>query len=410
MTGGGSSGSGQNTVTQTTQIPEWQKDFAVQNEQIAASLASRPYPTYQGQLIADFTPQQQQGMQMTQQAANSYQPNLNNANQSAQAASTSFQPYMNNATNMTNQAGTSFMPYTQAATQQTNQAANSYQPQIGAATGMTAQAAQGWNGQTAQNYMSPYVQQSLAPQLAQLDIKQAQNRNQIAAGATQANAFGDARHGVADSLNNFYSGIERNGVIGQGYNTAYTNAQQAFGADQGRMLNAGGQMAQIGATNQQLALAPADMYGKIGQAQQGMQLQAGQQQAALGQQAQSQNLNSAQAFSTLAQQQQQQGLQGAEATFNMGTQQQQLNQSLLSAAYQNFMNQANWPTEQLNMRIAALANSPYSTMNQTTLAPANATAMNVGAFGALAGGVGSLLNGSGGAQAGGGGVFGGAGG
>lgn len=288
MSGGGGSSGGSNTVTQVQQIPDWQKDFAQQNEQIAASLASRPYPTYKGDLIAGFTPQQTQGMQMTQDAANSYQPAMDSAQK------------------------------------------------------MTASAAQPWNAQTAQQYMSPYAMAALAPQMQQLHLQQAQQRKAIGANATQAGAFGDARHGVAESLNDFYGNLAQNDLVGQGMNSAYNSGLNAFQQGQQQQLAAGGQMANIGGQRQQL------------------------------------------------------GLQGATAVFDAGTQQQQLKQQQLSTAYQNFLNQANWPTENLNLRIASLANSPYSMTNYTSLAPANATAMNVGAFGALAGGVGSLLNGQGG--------------
>lgn len=292
MAGGGSGGGGSsNTVTQTQQIPDWQKDYALENESIAAGLASRPYPTYQGQLIAGFTPLQQQGIQMAQDASTAYQPYLDRANQ------------------------------------------------------MTQQASKGWNQQSADtvnSYMNPYVMASLAPQLQQLDIAQNKNRMQIGSSAAQAGAFGDARMSVDQRLNDYYSGQNRAGVIGQGYNQAYNTGLGAFNADQARLLQGGGQ------------------------------------EAALGQAAQ------------------QQGLAGSTALFGAGTQQQQLQQQQLSTAYQQFMNQQNWPVEQLNLRIAALANSPYNTQSQTNLSPANATAMNVGAFGALAGGLGSLFNGGGG--------------
>lgn len=289
MSGGGSSGSGgSQTVTQTQAIPDWQKDYAQQNETIAAGLASRPYQNYDGQIVAGFTQPQQQGMQMAQDAAGSYKPFLDAAKQ------------------------------------------------------LTTQGSQTWGQATPDQqaaYMNPYVMQSLGPQLQQADIQRAQNAHGIAANATQAGAFGDARHGVQDSLNNFYSDVNRAGIIGQGYNDAYGSAMQAFNQGQGQQLQAGQQMAGLGDTAQQA------------------------------------------------------GLTGATATFNAGTQQQQLQQQMLTQGYNNFQNQVNWPAEQLNMRIAALANSPYSHTTQTSLAPGNATANNIGAFTQLAGAAGSLING-----------------
>lgn len=288
MAGGGQSGGGQQTVTQTKEIPEWQKDYAIQNEEIASSLASRPYPTYDGQLIAGFSPLQNAGIQQTANSANAYQPGL----------------------------------YT--------------------AEGMTAGAASPWNAQAAQQYMSPYAMAALAPQMQALQLQQAQQQKGIDAGATQAGAFGDARHGVAQGMNDFYGNLAMNDLVSQGMNSAYNSGMSAFQSDQSRLLGAGQQMA-------------------------GM---AGQQQQA--------------------------GLTGADALFGAGTQQQALTQQQLDASYKNYMNQFNYPADALNMRIAALTSSPYSTVNTQSLSPGSTAAQQIGGFGALAGGIGSLMGNSGG--------------
>ena len=281
--GGSSGGGGTSTVSQTA-IPDWQQGQVVANENIANSLASQPYQTYQGQTIAGFSPLQQQGMQMTQQAATAGQPALNAASQ-----------------------------LTGAATQQ-------------------------WNPQAAQSLMSPYVQASLQPQVQALQIQQAQNANNINARATQAGAYGDAQYGNEQALNNFFGNQNLAGIESQGFNTAYNNAQNQFNTQNQNLLSAGQQ------------------FGNISNAAQ------------------------------------QQGLTGANAVFNAGTQQQQLNQQQLTEAYQNFVNQQNYPYQQLNARIAATANSPYQ-VPTANLAPTSATAQNLGAFASLAGGVGSLLGG-----------------
>lgn len=287
MSGGGSSGGGgSSTVTQTQAIPDWQKDFAQANESIASSIASRPYQAYQGQMVAGFSPQQQQGMQQTQDASTSYKPYLDQANQTTQ---------------------------------------NAVQP---------------WTPEAAQQYMNPYAMAALAPQLQQLQIQQGQNQLALDKSSTQAGAFGDARAGVAQGLNNFYGNMAQNDLVGQGMNTAYNNAYQAF---------------QQNTANQ---LAQGQQFGQLG--------------------------NEAQTL----------GLAGGNANFNAGSQQQQLQQTQLSTAYQNWLQQQNQPIDMLNLRIGALANSPYNTQQYSTLAPSNATAMNIGAFGALAGGAGSLLSGA----------------
>lgn len=284
--GGGSS----NTTTQVQQLPEFEQQYAQQNQDIAASIASQPFPNYQGQMIAGFSPQQTQGMQQAQDSSTAYQPYF-------QQAQTDLQ-----------------------------------------------QAAQPWNAQTAQQYMSPYAQAALQPQVQALQLQMAQQQHASDASSTQAGAFGDARNGVQNSLNNFYGNQSLNGLEAQGMNTAYNTGLSAYQNQQQVLGNAGA----------------AEM-----------------------------NLGNA-ATNT--------GLAGAQGNFNMGTQQQQLSQEQLSNSYQQFINQTLWPQQGLNIRMSALSNSPYDTAQYLTQPPTNASASNLGAFAGIAGGLQNLLGGSGGSS------------
>lgn len=313
--GGGST----NTVTNDQTLLPFQQDFANQNQSIAASIASQPFPTYQGQLVAGFDPMQTQALGATPGAANSYQPGLTNA------------------TNLTNNAATS------------------YQPMLNQAGATTNGAVRNWDAGTASQYMSPYIMQALAPQMQALQQNQQMQQHQIDAGATSAGAFGDARHGVAQATQNFNNNLALNDLVGQGMNTAYTTGLQAFQNQESQQLAQGQQQAALAGMQQNLQLAPA------------------QQQAAL------------------AAQQQQLGLNATNAIFGAGTQNQELQQQQLNSAYQNYLNQVNWPIEMLNLRESTLTNQPYSTSRITSATPGNSTAQNVGAFAALSGGLGSLL-------------------
>lgn len=329
--GGSPSGGGSSTVTQVQQIPQYQQDMSQHNEQIAQSIAAMPYPTYDAQLIAGFSPQQQAGMDQAATAATSYQPGLT------------------------------------AATNTTNSAPGSYAPFGAAAAGMAAGSTSPWTAATAQQYMSPYAAAALAPQQQALALQQMNNQKGIDRQATQAGAFGDARQGVESSLNNFYGNLASNDLMSQGMNSAYSTGLQAFQTGQQQQLNAANALNNVGTTAANVNLAT------------------GQQQLAN------------------ATAQQNLGLTGANANYNAGTQQQQLSQEQLTQAYNNFMNQTNWPIAMLNLQMSALANSPYTNTNYTTLAPSNASAQNLGAFASLAGGLGSLFGG--GSSGGGSGVF-----
>ena len=77
-----------------------------------------------------------------------------------------------------------------------------------------------------------------------------------------------------------------------------------------------------------------------------------------------------------------------------GQQQQTLGQQELNQAYQQFLNQANWPYQMLNIRESALSNSPYNMVNATTVPQANMAAQGFGATLSGIGSLGSLLSGN----------------
>ena len=130
-------------------------------------------------------------------------------------------------------------------------------------------------------YMNPYLKASLAPQLEearrQYDITGAQQQS----AATRAGGFGGSREALMAAENRRNMGTAMNQMIGQGYNQAFNQAQQAqqFGANLGLQ----GQQGQLGALQGQLGAANqlAGLGGQQLQAQQGifnLQNQLGQQQ------------------------------------------------------------------------------------------------------------------------------------
>ena|SRR5579859_3413032 len=309
MSGGGGGGGGQNTTVQSVQIPQYEQDFSYANQQMAQALSNQPYPNYQGPLIQQFSPQQIQGMNQAGQAATAYQPDLSRA---------------------------------EGATQQG----------WAGGSGVLSSAMAADPASTVGKYMSPYVAQALQPQITALQTQLGQQQNAINAQATQANAFGDARQGAQQALQNFYGNQALSGLVGQGYNTAYGQALQTGLGEQQTL-------GQLGAT-----------YGNLG-------LQAGQQMASLG------GL------------QQSLGITGANALYNAGQQQQTQGQQELNAAYQQYLNQVNWPFQMLSMRESALSNSPYNMVNATTLPQANTVAQSFGAGVGALGSLGALLSGGG---------------
>ena len=143
------------------------------------------------------------------------------------------------------------------------------------------------NPYATQAFMNPYLQASLAPQLAEAQRQYGITGAQEQAQATAANAFGGTREALMAAENERNKNLAMNQIIGQGYNNAFQAAQQAqqFGANLGLQgqqaaLQGMGQAGQAGATLGQLGGQQlAAQQGIIGtQATQGAQQQAQQQQ------------------------------------------------------------------------------------------------------------------------------------
>ena len=195
-------------------------------------------------------------------------------------------------------------------------------------------------------YMNPYLAQSLAPQLQQLNqqfgIKGAQEQG----AATSAGAFGGSRNALMQGLNQQNQQLAAQQAIGQGYNQAFNQAQQAqqFGAN-------------LGLQGQQGALQG---YGQA--------INAGQGLGQLG----TQQLGA------------QQNILNAQST--MGAQQQSLEQNKINQAIQDYSTAQQYPFMQLGMMNSMLRGLPMQNMStQQYQATPSYLTQGLGAVGTLAG-------------------------
>jgi hypothetical protein len=95
----------------------------------------------------------------------------------------------------------------------------------------------------AAQYMNPYLQSVLDPQLAEL-----RRQNQITnmganAKLTSAGAFGGGRQAIVNAENNRNLMQEMNKTVGQGYSNAYDKAMQQFNTEQGQGMGLANLMA-----------------------------------------------------------------------------------------------------------------------------------------------------------------------
>ena len=160
-----------------------------------------------------------------------------------------------------------------------NAAGMTVAPQIGQGTAAATGAALGGFDVTGQanpygfqsqvgGYMNPYLQYALAPQIAEANRQFDIGATKQQSAATQAGAFGGAREAIMAAENERNRNMALQNIVGQGYNTAFTNAQNQYNQ------NLQNQLAGYGMANQ-----AAGQLGQLGQQQyqQGMginQLQA----------------------------------------------------------------------------------------------------------------------------------------
>ena len=283
------------TISQTT-IPDYAKPYVENMLGRAQALSETPYQAYQGERTAGFTPMQQQAFQGIQNLGPSEQ--------------------LGTATNLAGAAGLGAL----------NTGYRAGRFSAGQFTPMAAQ-----------QYMNPYIQAALAPQMELMNRQFGQQAAQNAAQATQAGAFGGSRFGIQQAQNQLNQNLATQNLLGQGYNTAYQQAAEQFNQDMARRMQAqqlGEQSRQFGAglglQGLQTGLQAASTLGNLGQTQFGQQTQA------LGMQQQA------------------------------GATQQQQQQNILNQQYQDFLNQRQYPQQQLAFMSDMLRGLPLSQTTGTT--------------------------------------------
>jgi hypothetical protein len=189
----------------------------------------------------------------------------------------------------------------------------------------------------AQQYMNPYLQAALNPQIEEAQRQAEIQRVQQAGRLTKAGAYGGSRQAIMESelARNLQQGLAN--ITGQGYNQAYQQAAAQFQADQARKAEAqrGTEASrQFGAT-----------FGS-----QGLQnaLQAAQQQA------------------TLAGAGQAAGLRNIEAQLGAGATQRDIEAQGLAADYNRFKEERDYPYKMLQYQQSFLSGLPITATSYTT--------------------------------------------
>jgi len=98
----------------------------------------------------------------------------------------------------------------------------------------------------ASQYMNPYLQSVLNPQLEEMRRQSRMNLQPGLAKLTQAGGFGGGRQAIMESEANRNLLQEQNKTIGQGYATAYDKAMGQFNTEQGQAKDLTNMMANLG--------------------------------------------------------------------------------------------------------------------------------------------------------------------
>ena len=310
--GGGSAPT--TTTVQNTNIPAYAQPYVESTLGKAAALTdttNNPYQPYQGNQVATFTPMQNQAFQNvgSQQIA----PQLSDAS---------------NIAYMTGQYGLG----TQGTAAQLQNASLGYGAMAAGSADRYAQ--QATNPAAQQAYMNPYLQASLQPALQEVQRQYDITGTQQMGNASKSGAFGGSREALMAAENQRNKNIAMNQMIGQGYNTAFQQGQQAqqFGANLGLQGLQAGQQGVQGAVG-------AGQYGLAGLGQ------AGASASTLGQ---------------LGQTQFGQEQAANQAMLAAGTQQQQLQQKALDVDYQKYQSQLNYPYQQIGFMSDLLRGLPLT--------------------------------------------------
>ena len=259
------------------------------------------------------------------------------------AEAESNQPY----TPYPNQRIAGFTGDTNQAFDITRNVANQGTPGVNAGLGMTQQASnagfnagnyqskgieqQAFGQQQANQYMSPYMNSVIEQQKNAALRDYNEGRASRDTQAINAGAFGGYRDAIQQGVAQRGLANRMNEIEAGGRQQAFTNAQQQYNAD--RAASIGAQT-----TTEQQRLAAAQ-YGLAGA---NLGLQAGAQMGALNAQQQGLTLAQAQALNT------------------QGTAQQNLQQRELDTGYQDFINQRDYPKNQISYMSNILRGVPVT--------------------------------------------------
>jgi hypothetical protein len=193
-----------------------------------------------------------------------------------QGLNSTFAPYVTNMLGQEQALVNSGMPvYTGQLTAGPSDIQNQYFANANqlASTGLTPTQFQSgtFDSNAAAQYMNPYTQAALNPQLQALQLQANQNEQGDLSKLTNAGAFGGTRQAVLQGQDAYNLLAQQSNLIGQGYNTAYNNAMNQFNTANSQSLQAQQNQEAANEASANYGLAANQALGTAGGTQQGLQ-------------------------------------------------------------------------------------------------------------------------------------------
>lgn len=329
-----------NPIGTESSLSNWVGPYVTDMLGKGQALSEQPYQAYTGPLTAGTSPLQNQAFQGI--------------------ANLTVPTGMGDAANTAGQVADQFgnMSYSQ------QQFGNQYTaPQnLFSASDITTQQ---FDNNAAQQYMNPYLQQSLDPQLAEARRQAEIQRIQEAGRLTQAGAYGGSRQAIMESEGNRNLATELAAITGRGYDQAYQQAGQMFTSDQARALQAQ-QATQMGQINEgQQALTNAQYGAQYGLSADQINQRENQFGAQYGLDALSNQLGAAQAQGALGRSEFMSSMDLAQQQSGLGAIQRGIESEGINADRAQFEQERDYPYEQVRFQQSLLQGLPLEAQSTT---------------------------------------------
>lgn len=411
---------------QSVQIPEYLQDAGKSAIAKANDIASTPFQSYSGQMVAPESANQQAASAAAGQSGGVGAGDNAVAQGALGAAAGTAVAGHGAGTGALNGAGTLLGAQGANAMGSVNAGKNSADlaaalASIGGGSAVNSQGAgasdlaqaRSYNAASAgaitpdmiNSYMNPYIQQAIDPVVAQLSKAAGTNRANIDSKAAMSGSFGGARSGLEEAQNQADLTNSIAGVTGTGYLDAFNNAQSQAQAQLARQQAAAGtslniasganteandtlsRLTQASGANDSAATTQSDLASaagsRLGAAATG-QIALGQAQSQLSTEDVNRLLSLISPANATGAASSQLTTDYLNRLLTTGAVDQTQSQNQDNAAYQQFQNQVNYPQVQLNALLAAAGGVPYGTTS-TSNTQGTQVVQSASPFGQIAG-------------------------